>query len=1318
MIRLAGLVPCRAAGVTRGASPVVSRNPLSNPMRYFTKFSRHSRRLILSSGLALLALNALAAGTAENGLLFYLSGEQGTTADHAAGATAKPTFDEQVTGIPDGAKGAALSCGNLQRLAFTAGGNIYAQRGTLSFFWRSRYPVGPTEFPIFRVGFADNSSWDMTWLRIDYNGHGFDAYVTDASLARTRVSFTLQPFPAPNAWTHLTLSWDETRGIRFYVNGQLAAVKETQAIYYTGLDQFGPHSRIIAPTNVQSDYNYVRGGDIDEVRIYDRMLSDDNVAMLARGEALTDLPPLPARSLADRRWRDEWYFRYGWNRPDDPSPYFAGSAISIRKVEIHDAYDLGRWWWKACDGIPETTWPGVYNRSRLPGRNDYFQLPDWDCYVESGKAITFFMPNEPWNHLEISGAAWGTMSLLNSDDQNDAPARALLFERPKGQEKTVHAFATPFTGQKIRFTNVEQETPIGELSAYNVTPGQEPAGSAKLVYHLSAGAPATPDLDPIVSYINGRYTADERSMMVAQPAGSAPASPAAGPAGAGLPLVHVLIPCNAADKTYQLDAVDGGLDGIAIDLPALNLKPTHGDLIPLNIQVKDPLWIMRNMFDFTFSVKPGEAKTLWLDLRDRILPPGKSLYLTIACASGEFGPTSLAGAEIRLVFKPRAAALAEHELDRFTQARDNYANLVEEHPHSAKFNVWNRFEADISDLMRVDPDHSPGREYFADGVTGKMPEYTLAVPPDGVPLWAFRQVELLGRVQRFVNWYIDNRQVPYGDFGGGISDDDDFTNTWPGLAFMGYDPAKLTRSLRAMLDAAYKNGMFTNGLPTIQADELHSDEEGIECIGANLILDFGNPQILERAMETSRGVERITGFNAAGHRLFRTSYYNGKKMATEEPWGYTKAYSYLVLQPDQLLVNYSGNPAAKKLALDLADGYLAHRHKNANGRYVLPTAIQFETDKDAASTRGTTPWPLFWSAYTWTGDKKYLDPIFDSGISTVTAVNANTLDLLGIRDTWGPRLLAAEHSRSEEHTPENAGDAHAGRGSPRTSLPRASSINHFKWQLTGDKKYLESLYAAQIDECELLKFIDTEGSLWIDRIGMPYGELQRARLGGVALVRGGTYPGHIVSWKFRAPATDQSLGILIPDATPTSFKVIVYNLETLPVHASLTGWNIDPGVWEITQGIDTTGKDVADSAIEARTAVFERSHSLDFTFAARATTVLTFKLKTPGTPYWQRPDLGISRQDVTVQGRIINVQVHSLGSVATPEAAIAFRDHDGRIVATTKIPSIAAPVDLLPKTVTVSLTLPEGTPAEGGSIEIDPDHSFEEITQLNNGVSL
>src|ERR1700728_5150041 len=98
--------------------------------------------------------------------------------------------------------------------------------------------------------------------------------------------------------------------------------------------------------------------------------------------------------------------------------------------------------------------------------------------------------------------------------------------------------------------------------------------------------------------------------------------------------------------------MDAGLDDNAIDLPAFNFQPNADGVIPLNIQIKDPLWPMRDMLYFTFAVKPNTPHTLWLNTRDRILPNGRSLYLTIASASAEFGPAALEGMRIRLIFKP------------------------------------------------------------------------------------------------------------------------------------------------------------------------------------------------------------------------------------------------------------------------------------------------------------------------------------------------------------------------------------------------------------------------------------------------------------------------------------------------------------------------------------------------------------------------------------------------------------------------------------------------------------------------------------------
>src|ERR1044071_1669423 len=188
-------------------------------------------RLCVSVSLCFLlfgmARPCAAAPNGEPGLLFYLSGDREFEADYAAGGDPKPNFIRDVRVIKDGAKGPGFECADSQLMAYRAPGNIYAERGTLAFSWRSRYAVGPPAFPVFRVAYADHSSWDMVWLRIDYNGRGgFDAFVTDANLARVRVSYRMPSFPKPDEWIHLALSWDETRGLRLYVDGRPAGGRE------------------------------------------------------------------------------------------------------------------------------------------------------------------------------------------------------------------------------------------------------------------------------------------------------------------------------------------------------------------------------------------------------------------------------------------------------------------------------------------------------------------------------------------------------------------------------------------------------------------------------------------------------------------------------------------------------------------------------------------------------------------------------------------------------------------------------------------------------------------------------------------------------------------------------------------------------------------------------------------------------------------------------------------------------------------------------------------------------------------------------------
>jgi hypothetical protein len=1262
----------------------------------------------LLSGVGVVLLSTAAAVKAANdsepGLLFRYSADNGLAADFARGDS-QPNFADKVKVIADGRAGPGLQTAGDEVLSWQAPANIFAQRGTLSFFWRARDPIGQTPFPLFRVGYGDHTSWDMVWLRLDWNGHGIDAFVTDDNLARVRVSYAIPAVPRPDQWTHLALSWDETTGIRLYVNGVLAARKDTVAVLDSGLDQFGPHSRIIGPHQVQSAYSYLRGGDLDEIRIYDHVLGDGAVAALARNEA-PDAGAAPGRDLNADRWRNEWWSRYGWNRPKDPPPYLSDPATRIRKVEFTDARDLNERMNGANDGIPETTWPGVYNRSRLPGRHDYYELPDWNVYVEGGKSITFSLPQEPWNRLEFQGAAYGHLTYLPS-----VGTERKLGDRAKGQERTYNSFAT-LDGGRLRFDNVEQETPIQELAAYYVVAGSEPTEEQSLTYTIhSASDPGEyPTVDELTTFISGRFALDERSTVVALP-GGVPSKPRAESAASLLmPIVHVLIPDDlrlarsgrpVGHASYGWENLNAGLDGIAIDIPALHVEPTHGGLFPLNIQVKDPLWPARNMMDISVSVKPDEARTVWLDTRDRMLPPGHSLYLTIAGAGQDFSAKQLDGAKIRLRFKPRAQALPEHIADRFAQMRDNMAFLVEEHTNTKRLSRYDRLDRDLTDLLRVDPDNVHAREYWVEmNPEQGWPDKSLPPVVAGVPRWATLQVEDLKRVRHYINWWIDERQVPYGDFGGGISDDNDMTQQWPPLALLGVDPDKVRKSLDALNDAAERNGMWTNGLGTIKTDELHSYEEALNAKAEAMYLSYGDPKTVERLMETARNYGRIIQKNEKGHTHILSSYFSGTDTVREGIWGWSKPYSNLILHPGVALADFNGNPTVRKLVTDLADGFLAHGTQDKDGAWTFPEEINASTEETkgvlTARSRGNVAlMQVLWEAFRWTGDERYLRPLQSElaggkAFDELAELNANVIDILNQRPTWGVPLQSAVEGK--------------GRG--------GDFGRYVAWQMSGDTRHLEKIYGDEIITANNRMYMVTEGHWWSDRVELFTDELQRTRLGGMALRRNQFVPGHVVSWRFADPDGAEKLGILVPGALPNKFKVMAYNLDSKPLVATMTGWGVLPGVWKVTQSVEGA------PAGEVRHLEFEKSTGIDFTFAPHANTELDLELETPGRPQWDRPEIGIGAADVHVQKGSIRVTVHSLGSVAAPPSALTLIDASGHVVASTQVPAIPAPVDLLPKTTQATLHFGAGVRTSGAHIRVELANGAKEITQLNNEVVL
>jgi len=1246
---------------------------------------RFSRRLWLTTA-ALLALSAPA--HAQDGLLFSLSGEHGLNAEVAQGkAVETPVGPIFSTGAQatDGVTGKGVSIVGGPSLAWSAPGNIYARHGTISFFFRPREPLGHTPFPIFRVAQSDGTSWDMQFLRIDWNGHGFDAFVTDTGLARTRVSYRMDAIPAADTWIHIAFAWDETQGVKLWIDGKPVAQQVAKAVYDQGLWGFGPFQRIVAPWQVHSLYNYKRTGDLDELRIYDHMMDDAEVTALDQHRE----PAAAARTetLSDPAMRADWNLRYGWNRPDDPPALLTDPVTAVRKVEFSGTWDLKEKNFKGADGIRETTWPGVYNRSTLPGRHDYFELPDWNVYALGGKTYRLDLPDEPWNRIEINGPAYGEIKR----------GETRLFTRPPGQERTSNSLPLQ-QGGEISFVNAAQETPIEEIGAYYVHAGAVPDGYATLSYTVTANAdPAFyPALDDLRAHIDGRYLPDERDEAVALPAG-APKRPATAQGGY-LPIVHVLVPGDFRSPlpgdpptrfSYGWDNMNAGLDGVALDLPAIK-----GDrAIPLNIRVKDPTWPDRDLLDINVSVPPDTPRTLWLDTRDRILPNGTNLYLTIAAGDAGFSAQSLDGMKVRLVFKTAAEARPEHIADRLEQARDNFSFLVEEQPNTRLYPMWDRFERDVTDVLRVDPDNADARAYWAEkNPEQPAPPVTLTPPPAGVPLWAWRQSEDLKLFRQFADWWIDHRQISDGEFGGGLSDDTDLVNQWVPLALMGVEPDRLIASQKAVTDATFANGMWSGGLSRIRADELHSYEEGINTVAQSMQIDWGNPTAIERGMAVAREYPRLMQVNAAGHMHFVSSYYSGTDIDRDDGMGVQKPNSLLVTHPGLLLVDYNGNPRTKDILLKLLDGWLAHASGKAGDP--LPANIDWATDKGSGHGVDTAV-HNFWAAYTWTGDAKYLRPIQpDIAHGNLGAVANLNADLMA-QAPGGPALAK---------TVSDGTDNTGGVIDKNLGGINASDFARFvRWQQTGDDAILSDLYAQDIVSDTQRMPVLTTAEAWVDRVSVPSDLLQRTRLGGVAHRRMAYYPGNLVSWRFTsdgAEVSGENVAILIPNGDPKAFRVIAYNLTGAPVTAHMTGAQLAGGVWSLGE---------RDTVREVR---LERGRTIDLQLPPHQQVSFDLTLKSPGDDPATRPDIGIGADDLSQKGRVLAITVHSLGARPTPAGTAIVSDAQGHELTKVRFPALPAPLDLTPKTARIRVTLPQ---AKGPiKVTLRLDGQPDEVTYNNN----
>ena len=198
----------------------------------------------------------------------------------------------------------------------------------------------------------------------------------------------------PAKWYHLAFTWNAAKGeVAFYVNGKPAAGKQRDA-------WIAPDFKLSDPLNIWlgrggSDrfQAKVGEGDYDEIKLYDRQLSPDEILTESIGGAAMRLSPVPAEKVARNGKRIEVRFSAPVSRFSSAQPLmeFRSSGGEIRISSLGSSGKL-----TINGGVKNLESPYVFNH----------KLPLNIAVEAEGKQAKIFFDGVPQGSLELS-KPWG-----------------------------------------------------------------------------------------------------------------------------------------------------------------------------------------------------------------------------------------------------------------------------------------------------------------------------------------------------------------------------------------------------------------------------------------------------------------------------------------------------------------------------------------------------------------------------------------------------------------------------------------------------------------------------------------------------------------------------------------------------------------------------------------------------------------------------------------------------------------------------------------------------------------------------------------------
>lgn len=250
-----------------------------------------------------------------------------------------------------------------------------------------------------------------------------------------------------------------------------------------------------------------------------------------------------------------------------------------------------------------------------------------------------------------------------------------------------------------------------------------------------------------------------------------------------------------------------------------------------------------------------------------------------------------------------------------------------------------RARGEFSSAARAFPENRVARMYLGEPIP---PTRVLPVPA-GAPGWAVAQREGLERLADIIEWWIDHRMRPNGEYGGGWGDDCEMWRHWVPVLF-GFEHSRANWAQAYLSSRLLAQPHLAGGYHSRMMDVEHTAEDVSDALTPMMFLAPENPDWTRRVLRLADLMENLwTGRNERGFLQFKSTYFTSEKVDLAPARACDTVYHPRALQPLLLYWQRSGDPRIGKLITDWMRTWVdaAARAERGKPAGILPTAIHW-----------------------------------------------------------------------------------------------------------------------------------------------------------------------------------------------------------------------------------------------------------------------------------------------------------------------------------------------------------------------------------------